>query len=85
MAGMGNVVVNMIVRMLTRKAVGKAMRSAKKSTGTAKGKQGGGDKRRPKKRGARGRVTSGPTSPHPVPRAPKSAGWARSVPASTVA
>ena len=49
MGGMGNVVVNTIVRMFTRKAVGKAMRSAKKSTGTGKGKQGGGDKRRPKK------------------------------------
>jgi hypothetical protein len=29
------------------------MKSAKKSTGTGKGKQGGGDKRRPKKRGAK--------------------------------
>jgi hypothetical protein len=53
MGGMGNVVVNTIVRMFTRKAVGKAMRSAKKPTGTGKGKQGGGDKRRPKKRTAR--------------------------------
>ena len=51
--GMGNVVVNTIVRMFTRKAVGKAMKSAKKSTGTGKSKQGGGDNRRPKKRGAR--------------------------------
>ena len=50
---MGNVVENTIVRMFTRKAVGKAMKSAKKSTGTGKGKQGGGDRRRPKKRGAR--------------------------------
>ena len=49
---MGDVVVNTLVRMFTRKAVGKAMKSAKKSTGTGKGKQGGGDKRRPKKRGA---------------------------------
>jgi hypothetical protein len=49
MGGMGNVVVNTIVRMFTRKAVGKAMKSAKKSMGTGKGKQGGGDKRRPKK------------------------------------
>ena len=46
MGGMGNVVVNTIVRMFTRKAVGKAMRSAKK------GKQDGGHKERPKKRGA---------------------------------
>ena len=53
MGGMGNVVVNTIVRMFPRKVVDKAMRSAKKSTGTGEGKEGGGDKRRPKKRTAR--------------------------------
>jgi hypothetical protein len=46
MGGMGNVVVNTIVRMFTRKAVGKAMKSAKKS-------MGGGQKERPKRRGAK--------------------------------
>jgi hypothetical protein len=39
--------------MFTHKAVGKAMKAAKKSTGAGKNKQDGGDKRRPKKRGAR--------------------------------
>jgi hypothetical protein len=59
MGGMGNVVVNTIVRMFTRKAVGKAMKSAKKSTNAGKGKRGGGDKRRPKKRGAKNEKDNG--------------------------
>ena len=50
---MGNVVVNTTVRMFTRKAVGKAMKSAKKSMGAKKGKQDGGHKERPNKRGAK--------------------------------
>jgi hypothetical protein len=41
------------VRMFTRKAVGKAMKSAKKSMGAKKGKQDGGHKEHPKKRGAK--------------------------------
>ena len=53
MGGMGNIVVNTIVRMFTRKAVGKAMKSAKKSMGAKKGKQDGGHKERPNKRGAK--------------------------------
>ena len=45
-------VVNTVVWMFTRKVVGKAMKSAKKSMGARKGKQDGGHKGRPKKRGA---------------------------------
>jgi hypothetical protein len=53
MGGIGNVVVNTIVRMFTRKAVGKAMKSAKKSMDAKTGKQDGGHKERPNKRGAK--------------------------------
>jgi len=53
MGGMGNVGVNTIVRMFTRKAVGEAMKSAKKSMGARKGKQNGGHKARPYKRGVK--------------------------------
>jgi hypothetical protein len=53
MGSMGNVVVNTIVRMFTRKAVGKAMKSAKKSMDAKTGKQDGGHKERPNKRGAK--------------------------------
>ena len=53
MGSMGNVVVNTIVRMFTRKAVDKAMKSAKKSMDAKKGKQDGGHKERPKKKGVK--------------------------------
>ena len=50
---MGAMVMNTIVRMFTRKAARKAMKSARKSMGAKKGKQDGGHKERPNKRGAK--------------------------------